>query len=330
MAINKVVYGNDTLIDLTEDSVEANNLLEGETAHDRSGSPVTGTAKQGHVVQNDSGTDMTQRGTIQFKGLNVTDDSTNGKTVVEATKTSVGLGNVPNVTTDDQIPTVTEAAERVNITAGDTLKIIIGKIKKWFTDLPSMFVSKSGDTMTGNLYVNRSDGTTSTPGTSQINLGNSVAQGTDKNSYGRLAIFGKGTNYTFLQATNSTANRTIELPDKEGTVALTSDISSRKFKENINEFTDEEAKKLLIVEMVTFDYKEGITGEDERYGNRGVIAEQVEPIIPYVVEHETIEDEEQLRIDYRKFIPYLIKMVQIQHKEIEELKAIIGGTYKTI
>lgn len=44
MAINKVIYGNDTLIDLTSDTVEAGNLLSGETAHDRSGAQITGTA----------------------------------------------------------------------------------------------------------------------------------------------------------------------------------------------------------------------------------------------------------------------------------------------
>ena len=69
MAINKVVYGNDTLVDLTEDSVSANNLLEGETAHDRSGNPVTGTAKQGHIVQDTNGTDMTQNGKRDFSML---------------------------------------------------------------------------------------------------------------------------------------------------------------------------------------------------------------------------------------------------------------------
>ena len=43
MAINKVIYGNDTLIDLTSDTVSANNLLSGETAHDRSGATIQGT-----------------------------------------------------------------------------------------------------------------------------------------------------------------------------------------------------------------------------------------------------------------------------------------------
>ena len=43
MAINKVVYGSDTLIDLTSDTVTAASLLSGETAHLASGAPVTGT-----------------------------------------------------------------------------------------------------------------------------------------------------------------------------------------------------------------------------------------------------------------------------------------------
>lgn len=43
MAINKVVYGNNTLIDLTEDTVSADKLLAGETAHDKSGASIEGT-----------------------------------------------------------------------------------------------------------------------------------------------------------------------------------------------------------------------------------------------------------------------------------------------
>lgn len=40
--VNKVIYGNNTLIDLTEDTVSASNMLLGITAHDASGASVTG------------------------------------------------------------------------------------------------------------------------------------------------------------------------------------------------------------------------------------------------------------------------------------------------
>lgn len=45
--VNKVVYDGDTLIDLTEDTVAADKLLAGYTAHDASGAAVTGTIADG-------------------------------------------------------------------------------------------------------------------------------------------------------------------------------------------------------------------------------------------------------------------------------------------
>lgn len=43
MAINKVIYGGNTLIDLTGDTVTADKLASGVTAHDKSGASITGT-----------------------------------------------------------------------------------------------------------------------------------------------------------------------------------------------------------------------------------------------------------------------------------------------
>ena len=43
MAINKVIYGGDVLIDLTGDTVTADKLAKGVTAHDASGATITGT-----------------------------------------------------------------------------------------------------------------------------------------------------------------------------------------------------------------------------------------------------------------------------------------------
>lgn len=43
MGRSKVVYGTETLIDLTEDSVTAAALLSGYTAHDKAGDAIAGT-----------------------------------------------------------------------------------------------------------------------------------------------------------------------------------------------------------------------------------------------------------------------------------------------
>lgn len=44
MAKNKIIYGTEVLIDLTADTVTADKLAEGITAHDKSGEIITGTS----------------------------------------------------------------------------------------------------------------------------------------------------------------------------------------------------------------------------------------------------------------------------------------------
>ena len=54
MAVNKVVYGGRTLIDLTSDTVTAETLAEGVTAHGANGELIVGTmvaGSAGYVVQ---------------------------------------------------------------------------------------------------------------------------------------------------------------------------------------------------------------------------------------------------------------------------------------
>ena len=54
----------------------------------------------------------------------------------------VGLANVPNVTTNDQTPTYTEATTLTNLISGEKISIAFGKIKKAITD----FISHNEDT----------------------------------------------------------------------------------------------------------------------------------------------------------------------------------------
>ena len=55
MANNKVIFGNEVLIDISQDTVSAQNLLQGATAHDKSGASITG----GVVVEQPSFSDDT-------------------------------------------------------------------------------------------------------------------------------------------------------------------------------------------------------------------------------------------------------------------------------
>ena len=103
--------------------------------------------------------------------------------------------------------------------------------------------------------------------------------------------------------------------------------SSKRVKENIHDMTVEEASKILDIDVVTFDYIARVGGDKNQ---RGCIAEDVYKIIPSVVsipdgydDTEEFIDDQIPRvpgIDYSKFVPYLIKMVQIQNERIDILK----------
>ena len=73
-----------------------------------------------------------------------------GKTgAVTVTKADVGLGNVPNVATNDQTPTFTQATTRANLVSGEKLSVLFGKLMKWFADLKAVAWSGSYGDLTG-------------------------------------------------------------------------------------------------------------------------------------------------------------------------------------
>ena len=80
-------------------------------------------------------------------------------------------------------------------------------------------VSKAnGGTFSGDVTVDKADGTTSTQGWSSVLIGNNKAIGTEGNSGGDLQIYGRTSYKTeFISPPNSpTANRVITIPDESG------------------------------------------------------------------------------------------------------------------
>lgn len=93
--------------------------------------------------------------------------------------------------------------------------------------------------------------------------------------------------------------------------------SSRRYKENITEMTEEEANKILDVDVKMFDYKKRENGTNVA----GVIAEEVYNILPNVVTLANVDENEMPdSVDYSKFVPYLIKEIQMLKNEVDELK----------
>ena len=58
-------------------------------------------------------------------------------------KSDVGLGNVPNVTTNDQTPTYTQSSSLINLVSGEKISISLGKVMKAIADLISHLANKS-------------------------------------------------------------------------------------------------------------------------------------------------------------------------------------------
>ena len=150
---------------------------------------------------------------------------------------------------------------------------------------------------------------------------------TDNNNCGKLQLnnsAGKGKAY--LTASDSLGG-SFELDDTANgapivmfgstgniqCVSLTQ-TSSRKTKENIEPMTEDEAKKILELEAVSFDYINKAYGTNKR----GFIAEDVEKVLPNLVTPET--EKSPTSLDYLEIIPYLQAVIKDQQKRIEALE----------
>lgn len=95
--INKVIYGGQTLIDLTGDTVSKEKLLSGTTAHDKSGAKISGTCT--FDVNSSDGTatsaEMLAGKTAYVKGTKVTGSMKNNGAVTGSIATANGTYVIP-------------------------------------------------------------------------------------------------------------------------------------------------------------------------------------------------------------------------------------------
>lgn len=97
MAISKVIYGGNTLIDLTSDTVEASKLLKGITAHGADGELVTGTCTYDANTQDATATaaEILSGKTAYNKASKVTGTMKNNGAVSGTISSKTGVYTVP-------------------------------------------------------------------------------------------------------------------------------------------------------------------------------------------------------------------------------------------
>lgn len=129
MAISKVVYGGDTLIDLTADTVIPEKLLAGYKAHGADGEIVEGTCTFDANTQDATATAAEiLKGKIAYnKGNRITGSMTNNGAVSGTISTKAGAYTVPQGYHD--------GSGKVQIAASEQAKLIATNIREGVTIL---------------------------------------------------------------------------------------------------------------------------------------------------------------------------------------------------
>ena len=118
MAVSKVVYGGNTLIDLTADTIKADNLLKGYTAHGADGEPITGSCDFDANTQDATATDAEiLTGKIAYvRGVKLTGKMKNNGAVSGTISTKAGKYTIPQGYHDGSGTVQIDATEQAKLT----------------------------------------------------------------------------------------------------------------------------------------------------------------------------------------------------------------------
>ena len=139
-----VVEALDTAIGTKANASDLTAHVEDKTIHIEASERADWNAAKTHADSAHARVDATNvdasetNGNVKINGIEtpvyVHPDGTNPH---GTTKSDVGLGNVPNVSTNDQTPTYTEEESLKKLTSGEKLSVAFGKISKAISDLIS-------------------------------------------------------------------------------------------------------------------------------------------------------------------------------------------------
>lgn len=119
MAVSKVVYGGEVLIDLTADTVTKEKLLKGSTAHGANGERITGTCEYDANTQDATATEaeILAGKSAYNKGVKLTGKMPNNGAVTGTISTKAGTYIVPQGYHDGSGKVAISATEQAKIIA---------------------------------------------------------------------------------------------------------------------------------------------------------------------------------------------------------------------
>lgn len=91
--------------------------------------------------------------------------------------------------------------------------------------------------------------------------------------------------------------------------------SDRRLKENILSTSVQALNEINQLNLVSFDFI-----KDKKHEEIGLIAQEVERIIPQAISRNPDNPDDYLHIDYTALVPYLIKAIQELNKKVERLE----------
>ncbi len=121
MAINKIVYGGNVLIDLTGDTITPDQLAKGATAHDKSGAPITGTSTKDSDTSDATAAvaEILAGKTAYARGAKITGTMKNNGAVNGTISTKAGKYTVPQGFHDGSGTVAIDATEQAKIIPGN-------------------------------------------------------------------------------------------------------------------------------------------------------------------------------------------------------------------
>jgi hypothetical protein len=200
-----------------------------------------------------------------------------------------------------------------NVGIGDsTTAISVVRLRVKGSDTTSSnYAFNTVDSSGGDLMWTRNDGLT-------YIKGNVLIASTSDATNARVYIQNGSASYGIVYQNGSTNNFFLGT-DGSGYLKASAWTygSDRRMKENIN-YIQTGLDKVMALKPATFDYIDGVKN------NIGWIAQDVQEVIPEAVSVTALDTNGYLNLKSDFIVPYLVKAIQEQQAQIEELKALIN------